>query len=662
MDGFTLPPPPVGAPGAAPQPASTTSQPASPPPGFQAGYGAQQQQQPQNQNPVGRPAADPERQAERLEQSATVSRMLKNLPKAATDPRIAVYKLKGRFGRHAEPRAVLNILMSDVEDAAENDVSPEDYIQERIESDLDPGRYLCVPQDNHGNRIKKAAQWEVSTMNGRSFDDEEEEPGNDDETVIPGMGSIPGMDMPGYGYPSPYGQRPPPTPNIYPDSDAVDQLRDIMREQRTKEDSSSNMMMVMMQQQQMNEARLREERELRERERREEERKWREDQRLAEERREERERSARNDRLQLLATIAPVFAPLLQKLMDGKEDKITPLLLTKLMESDNNRNSATEMISMMSEASKQQVLLQGEMSRQNMSQQSEANKMMMQHVLTMAQDTIKAQRSLEDSDGDDPLSKFGKVISTIAPMLQGAQSYSGAPAGYQQQQQQQQQPQLPQQPPAQQPQQPPAERSTIQPPQRQQPAQADIPDEQYIYGALDTIRRLETGDIPAEKRPDALAWCAQNLPQEVQQAVLSDDEETVLARSASIVMGDANLKAWISDEDDGELHQAFLRGCLNDIKQILSGHLTEERAAEMVREQKNYQEQKNPPEAPPKQPPPEAPEGLAASEEEFDDSRIEDDPYGESSEAGKLYEAKADETGLSDDEEDVDAEEPAKDA
>jgi len=568
-------------------------------------------QAPSHSAPVGRPSADPDRQSERAETSAAVSRLMKTLPRQATDYKIAIFRLRGRTGRHAEPRPCTTILISDLEEAAESGYDSDSYIQETLDEKVGSGRYLCVPQDAHGTKVKKAASWEVTV--GEEDDEMRDGWGDEEDTeVFPG--GVPGMQggfpFPGaqqapnnpYGPPNnPYGSPPPPPPGGGDTPPGMlSEVRAILDSQRSTEGGGmSSMIAMMMQQQQsqseqqrLHEERMREERERRESERRDEERRWREEERQREERREQREQQARNERLQLLATLAPAVMPLLQKMMDKPKDEITPILLTKLVDGDKGRDHLHEIMQVMGESTRQQLLSSSEMSRQQMQQMGEMNKMSMQHVLKLAQDTMAAEREIQSSEDDDPMGKFTKVVKMIGPMLAGMQGGGGQPQqGYQSQPAQQQQParqQVAHAPSQQERAGESLQREGKQPPPPlpDRNTNPDVTDEQWIHASLDTVRRLETGEIPAVERPTALAWCAQNLPRPMLEAIAKDDQDTIMELAGPVVFSDANLQEWLSEE----LHQRFLQGAIADIKKLLVHGASEQLVQQMASEQEQYHE------------------------------------------------------------------------
>lgn len=540
--------------------------------------------QPQPPQPVGRPSSDPDRQQQRAERHQQRQRFVDALPKQATDSRVSIYRLRGRSGSQRESTPFLKILLSDLEEAKNNGTEPDDFITEAIcEKDDRPARYICMPQDSHGKSIPSLASWtvEVNMDDAESFTDDDD----DDTENIPIFDFSPNRMPPDF---DGNFQQPP----IMPPPDAMREAREMMREQREAEkqektdsigmvtsmltsmmnlsQQAQTMQMQMLQMQQVSDKQAAEER------------------RREDERRAEREQARQEARTQLLVGLIPAIMPILTKVMEGKEDKITPVLLAKVIEGSAGNNDLNSIVTLMGEATKQQLLVQGEMTRNNIAQQSEASKMMMTHVLKMAQDTISAQRKLDSDKDDGPLDKLADVITAIGPMLSHAQPPLPAAATPQpvsmsmpQRTQLPQRSQLPPPQAAPQPAQPQQPQQTSQPTRETYP---DVTDEQWLSGALHAVRNMSSGAVPPEQRYQGVQWMAQVLSPTLLQAIAAGDEQQVLQHSAPIVMADQTLMDWLSEDEE----QEFLREIIEDIRQLLTGELTEARAEHMVAMQRAH--------------------------------------------------------------------------
>jgi hypothetical protein len=644
MDGLP-PPPPPGFGGAATAP---------PPPGY-APYGAQAQPP---QRPVGRPSGDPDRDEARLAEKATLAKFVSALPKTATDYRVAVYRLKGRRGNRHDARPIAKILLSDLEEAKQQGVEPEDFIAEALTQKFgdQPMRVLCVPQDSHGKRVAKLAEWEM-TLNAEEDEDMDYDDEDGDDIIYEDDPRFPPQPFAGPGGYQPFVAPPPPAP-VATEGVVLKEAKGLMERQREAEQSHTALLVGMMQnqaQQQQQSSQMLLQilmQQQQDRERQAEERR-REEQRLAEERRRDEERRAEerraeearrsSERMQLFATMAPAALPLLQRMMEGKEDKITPLLLTKLFDSDNNRTGMAEMVGLMAEASKQQVMMQSELAKQNMSQQTESSKLLMQHVLQMAQESVIAQRKLEEtrSEGGGPMDTFANILQTVAPLLQSMQTGPrpaspvmmppAPPIGMPQPQMQP----LPQPVPPQRPNPAPQPAAPgpvpTQPPRPAQPTRATHPhlsDDDWVRGSLRTVAGLHQGQIPAAQRLDALRWMTQVLPDPLLIAIQTGDEDGIMQHSAMAVMSDEQLSAWLSEEPA----QQYLRGCLDDIAGLLVAP-AQDAPAPVARERKR------PGKIPP--PPVEDTEKEAVLAEEVVDFPASNGPGGETTAAPAPVEATA---------------------
>jgi hypothetical protein len=550
----------------------------------------QQQQQPTQQQyaaaaapqrPVGRPSGDPDRDLERATEKASLSKFISALPKTATDYRVAVFRLKGRNGSRHDPRPILKILLSDLEEARERGAEPEQYIAEAIAERYGDRamRVLCVPQDSHGKRLPKLASWEMLV---NAEDDEEFEDGFDDDEELEIIEDDDPRANRFMQHPPqmPFGFPPPPAP-VGNENTVLREAKGLMEKQRESEQSHTALLVGMMQAQQQQQQQSGQMliqllmTQQQDRERQAEERR-RDEARLAEERRQMEERRAeerrREDekksesRMQLIAALLPAAMPLIQKIMD-KEDKILPIVLAKALEKDTGNVGMHEMVSLMAEASKQQVSMQSELARQNMTQQTESSKLLMQHVLQMAQESVTAQRKLDENRGDGPMDTFANILQTVAPLLQQAsaqrpqQQMQMLPAPYPQQPPPVPQQVYPQTPP---PYQPPPVAPQPPPARPGQPTRETHPhftDADWVLGSLRTVAALHQGGIPTAQRGKAIEWMQQVLPTELVTAIREGDDNTIGQLTAPVVMGDQQLLSWLQSEGAED----YLRGCLADI-------------------------------------------------------------------------------------------------
>lgn len=584
MDGL-MPPPPPGAPAPVAQPGAPGFMPSS-----YGGYPAA----PTLPNPQGRPSKDPDAQERRAKDAAALSKFVEALPKEATDYRVAVFRLKGRRGTQREHRPVLRILLSELEEQTSSGGDPKDYIENRLSERFGdrPGRFICIAQNAHGKPIDKIASFEI-TLN---MDDEEEDDMDDEEYE-----EIPVLDEPPFshgGRPGevPWWQQQPPAPPHEPPPDAMAQATALLDRQRTSEQSNTALMLGMfqnMQQQAQQSSQMMttmlmsmsQDRERREAEQRDRERAEREA-------RDREERNRSESRMALFAALAPAFAPVLNRMVEGKKDEVTPVLLAKLLDSDNNRQGAHELIALMSEASKQQVLMQGEMARQNMQQQAETNKSMISHVLQMAQQSVEAQRQLDQNHEDGPMDTFANILGALTPLLQNAQ---GAPASMPVTNVQPVQAVSPA--PVQQPvarSQPPVDRTAeaqATRPHAAQPSRETHPqytDADWIRASLTTIRQMHAGQIPPEQRWAAMQWMASVLPQELLQAIASSDEQQVNIQCAEAVLSDPTITEWLMG--DGE---DYLRDVISDFGMLLRQEVSELQAQDTVNRERHRLAQSN---------------------------------------------------------------------
>jgi len=573
MDGTvqSLPLPP--SPGQASFIPPTSQQFAQPPP-------APGSQQPTRQaGAVGRPSGDPEVQEARAEKHALRQRLRNILPKSMTDGRIAIYKLEGRKGRNrTSPKPVMTILFQDLEKAQQDGTYQDtgEMVEDRLREKYgDRGRFLWEAQDNRGKTIPEAGETEIDLSNENNEEDDmddEDDPkhlGDDEDDAIR--------------RPTFFDRPTAPPPPAFDPAIHARQVKEIVQEEKKGAQDTLALMMTMMQSQtqmqlaQMEQARResedrrREEESRRKEEReRERERQTREEERMREDRRQrekeedlrrERERESRTQMLQLAL-------PLITKFMEPKPDITTPMLM-KMIESKGDRDGIKDLFSLMGEASRQSMVAQGEATKHLLASQAEAAKTMMANVMGISQSMIQNMVEAQAEPTDDPMEKVARVFKMIAPALGALNSNA-------------QQTVLPQQPQQRLPQQQGQ-------PQPQQPRV--IPPSEFIKGGLYTIMRLETGEIPIQKRFEALRWCSENLPKPMLDAIRSGSEDDVLAQGAAGM--DDRLFGWIQDEQ----HLGFLRDCVKDIQRFLLGAMTQVDAKASFEKHAAYMQAKMQPQA-----------------------------------------------------------------
>jgi hypothetical protein len=275
----------------------------------------------------------------------------------------------------------------------------------------------------------------------------------------------------------------------------------------------------------------------------------------------EKEEARREDRERDRRTAEQQMQMQLFQAMFNKPDTMTPMLF-KMIESKGDRDGMKDVFNLMGEASRQSLVTQGEATKHMLAAQADASKALMGNVMAISQTMVEQMAQSQAEPTDDPMEKIGRVFKMIAPAL------SAMNTGTQQAVPQMQQAQvIPQQPRiAQQPQ--------------------PIPPSEYIKGGLYTIMRLETGEIPVNKRFHAIKWCADNLPKQMLDAIRSGVEDNVMSIGAQGM--DEVLIGWISDDN----HAQFLRECIADIQRMLLGALTQAEAKASIERHVAYQQAK----------------------------------------------------------------------
>lgn len=529
--------------------------------------------------PVGRPNSDPEVQQQREERAGTRKRLAAALPREMTEPRIVVYRLKGRSGQvKMNNRPVLTILVSDLEEATAQGAEAGDYIRSKITEKFpeSQGRFLWEAQSHTGQKMTEYGSYEINMSDDDDLDDLEDD--DQEEMLMRPDGKQYGP----WDAPRPSGP-PPADPSHH-----LKQMRMAVEDTYKRQESSSSTMLQMMMH--MAETRRQEEESRRrdeEARRREEESRRREDEnkkfemmKLEIERKEkeaERREAREREERRLEADRQMQF---MKMMMDSskKDDTLTPMLF-KMLDSKGDRDGTKELFGMFNEASKQSMLMQGEASKHMMAAQADASKMLISNILGISKQMVEAQLEAGQSDPDeDPMDKIGRMFKIFGPAIQAI----GGGAQTQQQMVQSQQ-RLP----------PPPQMTQAQQPQQQRgpftrKGRPDIPDNQWIKGSLDTIMQLENGQIAAEQRLPALKWCAENLPEKMLAPIRAGDEMQVLAVGAEAA--DETFQSWLFAD---EKHTEFLRDCVADIQRMLVGAFTEAAARESMQKHAAYHQAKH---------------------------------------------------------------------
>lgn len=524
--------------------------------------------------PVGRPSTDPDKQEARVTKRAEINRLMELLPKTATDSKIYVYRIRGHNRR--EHRRSHTILMSDIEESGGDS---EDFIINSILEECGEGKYECVAMSKANKRIPEFQPWQVIVGEYEDEGDDEEEGFIQPPGFAPG--SVPGYDHrlpphlqhlnPALRNDSRYSDAPPAPPTVHPPPNVLETMKAINETDREEKRDTMTMMLSMMNQNMQvlmatmqggsqEQARIAAEREAREE-------KYRQEQRDREQREREREIQRSSERVQLWSAMIPLLIPVLTKMMDGKDDKLTPILLERMMERKEDASGMQNALSMVTAATKETIAAQGEANRQNMMMQGETSKQLIGHVLTMAQSAMEAQKQLEAGETEDasPVDRFLSTMERFAPLIGGLVGQQGnAPATAA--------PTMPQQPrivppdPTSQP--TPVQRQPERTP-KQPPPPADedrsYNDDQLIGGCLNTIRQMHTGEVQEAHFGQALLWCAQAVPESMEAAILSQDKAKVFELATPVVTAHPALLQWIKHPSTNE----FLTWAIEQIRLIL---------------------------------------------------------------------------------------------
>jgi hypothetical protein len=525
-------------------------------------------------NPVGRPAADPEVQQQRIERSAERKRIESVAPKAL-DSRVVVYRAKdGKIAFGSKP--VLQIVVKDLEDATADGTSTDDYVASKLLEKFPNGGKFIGRFHDKANRPMVDTAWDIEIGEEGSVDDQ------------------PAADLNGEGEPeldlgfqqAPSFQVPPPPPALDTTS-----LTSALRAERQDEarrgteiasliasQQSATMQMMQQLSQQQREAEERSRRDAAERE--------------------ERAEKRRSEFRTLIVSALPALVPLIEKIFGKKDHGPSPtdqLLIEMFKAKMNEKPEKSFDATMMAEMAK----LMQSMAQSNLAQQQEqvkASASIQSEVLGLtmksALGTMKELMELKTSGGGDKEEGTLAQIAKIAgPLLAGMQQQGQQAPGPELQQSapQQQPPQaqvVTEQPAAEQ--QPRPRRGKVPPPaavpataeqaQAQQAPRrsrnpADYPDAERIRISLDSIRRLSVGEIEPGQRFNLLKWVQQWAPPAMLEAVAANNRDKIMELGSPIVLVNPVLLQWVEQEKNVE----FLMSALADLSAMISGTITRDR-------------------------------------------------------------------------------------
>ncbi len=291
--------------------------------------------------------------------------------------------------------------------------------------------------------------------------------------------------------------------------------------------------------------------------------------------------------------------PFIAKMFGPKESTQSPsdvlmleLVKAKFSEKPNDGTSAMEQLTrMLPEMMRSQIAIQAEGTKASMGVQSEVTGMLMKSLMGSMKEVLDSKKEAAEPRDDGTLAT---VLKALGPVLAGmAQQPQPPQVTYQQ-------PNPPQQveqqaPPAEAQVEQPPRRRKVQPPppppaqptasgtapaEKPRPDPTKYSDDSRIASCLDTVRKLSTGEIPANERFNALEWITKWAPPSMIAAVKSGLEEQVLTVGQNAALASPVLLNWIST--DGMVD--FLKKAVADLKHILDGTLTEPIAVASVRE------------------------------------------------------------------------------
>jgi hypothetical protein len=551
----------------------------------------QQQQLPPGSMPRGRPPADPEVAEQRAQRHQERRRVEGVMPKKALDSKILIYRTRrGRPIPGAKP--VCTVLISELESAtADGAQDPEDYLRTRLAEKIgskDPsGVFQAVTVDRRGARITEVPPFDLSlTEDG----DEEEEGEEELEEVDDGRGFDAGepedYDFRGqHPLPPPAGPPPPPTQI---DLAAIDDVgRRNREEEKHKSNESMTMMMGMfntMQAQAQAQAQAQQQMLL-----------------AFMQQNQAKSQESQGTTVALITALAPVIKELLTPKQDTSSRELMLPILMKIMDdkrSDPTGDFLKTIPTILGEVSKQQMALQNIAAESTVKSQASMNTLLMQQMMAMSKEIVNSSRP-QPEEKEGGMASIAKIAAAVLPSLMGGNK--PPEQGFEE----------PQQPVAALPAPTATEEPQPQPPQRRRPAKTPAPaaaadaapeaevkpeveakpkkapptPESRIRGCLQTIRKLESGEIPAAKRWEALKWVMDRAPAPVMAAIRAQSTDLVMQECASAVLPDQQLLTWVSDS----AHIDFLTSALDDVRLLEAGQVTEAYAKEQVEALTAYQ-------------------------------------------------------------------------
>lgn len=612
MNDFLLP----SMPGAAPQQGYPQQQAAAPLPLGQAPAAARA---------PGRPGEDPIRQEERAVKHAEKRRLESALPPRAMDSKVLIYRRPPGAARVPHgTKPLLTVLIGELEEAQKAGQSTDDYIQTRITDVLtrkgkpQQGTFECTTVDKRGQRIGEIPTFDVIIGDDAGEDGSEDmgdqgSDGGDDGEGDVSLEDIPEEELEALlaekrarrGDPQAQFHRaqmgPPPPPS------AVNPVLDdeILRRNRdeAKQDAQGTMAMLMQAMQSQAAAQA--------------------------------QQSQQNMQLMMTmfqtqaqqaqhsnsekggTTVALVTAlmPLVQKLLEPKEDKNGPLLqamMLKLFDSQqNNGGMMKEFPTMMAEVAKQQMTLQGIGAQNAMSVQQEVNKMVTSQLMGLIKDGLKPKEEPAEDKGS-MLGDIAKIAGAVLPALMGKQDAPAETAPYEAQPAMSMQPveqPLPPEPAA-----PPPVRAAPPAVPRATATATAVPERRNdpnarIRGLLNAVADLRFGTIASDQYWGVVQFINKHAPPAVAAAIMAESTDDIIKSCSEAVLASPSLLQWVADADNRD----FLTDTLKDAKLLKTGVVTEAYAEERVQALVQLRQQLEAEASPerartPKDPPPAAPE------------------------------------------------------
>ncbi len=524
--------------------------------------------------PVGRPAADPEVQQQRVERSAERKRIEGVAPKAL-DSRCQVFKTKdGKIMPGAKP--VLSIVVKELEEAALDGQTTDDVVASKLmEKFPTGGKFVGRFVDKAGRPVQDST-WDILIGDEPDLTAEPAEPEDDDSQ---------GLDL---GFQSAQGfQMQPPAPPVLDTTALTGALRAERQDEAKRgseiatliahqQNSTTQMMLQLAEQNRLAEERARK------------------DAAEREERADKRRTEFRQTLIGLLGT-APILA-IIERFLGPKKDpapSTTDQMMIEMFRAKMSEKpeKGFDMV-MMAEMSKlMQSVVQGNLTQQQEqakaagAMQAEVLGVTMKTALSTMKEIAEMKPGGEKEEGT--LAQIAKIAGPfLASMQQQAQVQqtappttaelqTQAPAGPPQAEvvdepRRQRRGKVPPPPAlAQQPAAAPA--AAAQPPRRPRNP-ADLPDVERIRVSLDAIRRLSTGEIEPGSRFNLLTWMQKMAPASLLEAVKAGDQDKIMELGTPTVLANPVLMDWVNQD----YNVKFLMGALSDLKLMLDGTISRE--------------------------------------------------------------------------------------